>query len=150
MSTLLLEACCQSCDAWHDEDDPLCPACAATVTVRVLVTGSRTWPRPEVVWAALDYYHALFGDRMVVVHGDCRTGVDAMAKAWALSRGVLHERHPAEWGRYGRRAGQIRNRYMVAKGADLCLAFIHNGSPGASRCAEFAEQAGIRVHRWVI
>jgi len=36
---------------------------------------------------------------------------------------------------------------MVAAGADLCLAFIHNGARGASHCAALAEQAGIPTIR---
>jgi len=32
---------------------------------------------------------------------------------------------------------------MIASGADLCLAFIRNNSPGATHCARQAEQAGI-------
>lgn len=48
----------------------------------------------------------------------------------------------------GRRAGIIRNLYMVNLGADLCLAFIQNGSRGAS-CADAAEHASIRFQRTI-
>ncbi|HEX5494188.1 MAG TPA: hypothetical protein VFX70_06390, partial [Mycobacteriales bacterium] len=44
-------------------------------------------------------------------------------------------------------AGPIRNARMVLDGADLCLAFIHNHSRGASGCADYAEQHGIRTIR---
>lgn len=36
---------------------------------------------------------------------------------------------------------------MVALGADRCVAFIHNGSPGTTQCADLAKQAGIPTTR---
>lgn len=61
--------------------------------------------------------------------------------------GVPAEVHPADWALDGRRAGLVRNAVMVATRPDLCLAFIHNHSPGATHCATLAERAGIPTTR---
>ncbi|NEA52379.1 SLOG family protein [Streptomyces sp. SID10815] len=123
---------------------------------RVLVTGSRDWPTPSVVWAALNdlLLDTLpTGRRLLVVHGDCPRGADAHAAQWAgvagqLADTVAVEPHPADWRQYGKAAGYRRNAEMVQLGADVCLAFIKDGSRGASHTAQLAETAGIPVRRW--
>lgn len=116
---------------------------------RVLVTGSRDWEDATVIGEALsEVIRPVWHDRdVVIVHGACPSGADQMAHEWAEVFGVAVERHPANWRINGKRAGFIRNAHMVNLGADLCLAFIRNGSRGASHTALLAEQAGIPVRR---
>lgn len=109
---------------------------------RVLVTGSRDWRRPDDITAMLE---AALSEHphLMVVHGGCPTGADAMAGHWAVERQVPMKVYPAEWTIYGKRAGIIRNNHMVHSGADRCFAFVRNGSRGASHCAAAAMGAGI-------
>ena len=114
--------------------------------MRVLITGSRTWPDARAVYRALDELSSTV-DELTVVHGACWRGADRMASEWCRGRDdVVEERHPADWSA-GRIAGFNRNTAMVKLGADLCLAFIHNHSRGASHCARLAEEAGIETRR---
>ncbi|MFI1562164.1 DUF2493 domain-containing protein [Streptomyces sp. NPDC020490] len=117
---------------------------------RVLVTGSRDWDDVEAIWQAMNQTvrDAGTGREIVVVHGACPRGADWHADRWARLADVKTERHPANWQINGKRAGFIRNAHMVNLGADICLAFIRNGSRGASHTAALAEQAGIPVRRW--
>ena len=59
------------------------------------------------------------------------------------------ERHPADWTAHGRAAGFQHNAAMVAASATVCLAFIRNGSRGASHTTALAEAAGIPTRRYV-
>jgi hypothetical protein len=115
---------------------------------RVLITGSQTWPDEAEVKRVLDEAWAFTGP-FVLVHGAAR-GVDQMAEIHQAARFRPTEAHPAEWDRYGKRAGYVRNAKMVALGADICLAFIHNESRGATMCANLAEEAGIPARRYVL
>lgn len=117
---------------------------------RILVTGSRDWTDRDRVWLELGNAVAPVPvDReLVIVHGHCPHGADALADEWARKYGATVERHPANWRLEGKRAGFIRNARMVNLGADVCLAFIKNGSRGASHTARLAEEAGIETRRW--
>lgn len=123
---------------------------------RVLVTGSRDWEDRRTIddtLTALAAANTFHNRTTVIVHGACPTGPDAMADDWARwhaqrSPLVEFERHRANWQLNGKRAGFIRNANMVNLGADVCLAFIKDGSRGASHTAALAEQAGIPVRRW--
>jgi hypothetical protein len=85
-----------------------------------------------------------------LVSGACPTGADKLAEdVWEKYGGQV-ERHPAAWrvhGVFNASAGRQRNQHMVDLGADICVAFIHNNSPGTTHCANAAEEAGIRTIR---
>lgn len=53
------------------------------------------------------------------------------------------ERYPADWERYGKRAGPIRNRKMLDQGPDLVVAF--GGDKGTADCVREARRRGIAV-----
>lgn len=117
---------------------------------RILVTGSRDWDLPWTVFDALRVIPLLTYSRPIVVHGGA-AGADAYADMFARKMGYQVEVHPAAWranGVYNPQAGLLRNRRMVERGANICLAFIKNGSRGATHCAGLAEEAGIEVRRY--
>lgn len=112
---------------------------------RILVTGSRKWVDQDVIFAALQS-HLGNEKEAIVVHGACPSGADKIAQAWVdLQPGIEGEPHPAEWERYGRAAGVIRNEEMVKLGADLCLAFPLGESFGTRDCMMKAKNTGIQV-----
>jgi len=119
--------------------------------MRVLATISRTWPRWDIAIAALSAVAAEHpGERVTLVHGDNPNGDRNLARIARSLYGWDLEAHPAQWrknGIYNPRAGLLRNQEMVDRGATVCLAFIHNGSRGASHCADRAEAAGIETRR---
>jgi hypothetical protein len=120
-----------------------------TYVYRVLVTGSRDWTDEEFLWSVLDV--AASGTRIRIVHGACPSGADLVAQAWCDLKGIEAERHPADWDRYHKAAGPIRNQEMVDLGADVCYAFFSGdgtGSKGTADCVERAEKAGIPVRKF--
>lgn len=112
--------------------------------MRLLITGSRTWDNEATIRAVLDIYAVgPFDTPPVLVHGGA-TGADAIAAEYWKSFGLPVEPHLPNYRRYARKqAPLIRNVQMVQLGADRCLAFILNGSRGASHCSDLAKRAGI-------
>jgi hypothetical protein len=118
------------------------------MSLRILVTGSRDWEDRHVIEEAL-WEHS-DDETNVLVTGACPTGADRLAEEIWAGWHFPVERHPADWTRNGKRAGFVRNVEMVAAGADYCLAFILNGSRGASMTADLAQRAGISVQRFEV
>lgn len=79
-------------------------------------------------------------------HGDCPTGADTYASAWAFELGLEQEKHPADWSKHGNAAGPIRNQEMAKLGAALCFAFWDGKSRGTLNMIECAARAGIPIH----
>jgi glutaredoxin 3 len=79
--------------------------------LRVLVCGGRDYEDREHVFSVLDRLHARQPITLIIAGG--ARGADSFAKAWALTRGVLTSIKPADWARYGNRAGPVRNAEML-------------------------------------
>jgi len=75
----------------------------------ILVSGSRAFPNPDLVRQTI---HALIAPGDSVMHG-CARGVDTWAGDAALTGGATVLRRPADWARYGKRAGYLRNVQML-------------------------------------
>ncbi len=58
-------------------------------------------------------------------------GADTFGKKWAYENKIPVKEFPADWDKYGKRAGPIRNREM-AEYADALIVFIWDGSRGSA------------------
>lgn len=123
--------------------------------MRLIVCGSRNWCEP---WLVRDYFEEIRQkfdpphDRIVIVHGAGR-GLDKMAGLLAERAGFTVEPHRADWNRYGKAAGPIRNAEMADLGADglvawkdgLVLPFVASAGFGTEGMIDLALRAGIPV-----
>jgi hypothetical protein len=109
--------------------------------MKVLVTGGRDFADREMLFACLDCIHSETPITHVI-HGGA-TGADNLADQWAKSHGIPLTSFPADWMKYGKSAGPIRNREMIATKPDLVVAAP--GGRGTKNCVDMAINAGIRV-----
>jgi hypothetical protein len=108
--------------------------------MRVLVCGSRDWGDGLAIYRRL----CDLPGGSVVVHGGAR-GADATAGKAADILGYDVEVFPADWDRYGKRAGFLRNVAMLETGPGLVLAFQSNNSRGTQHTINEARKRGIPV-----
>lgn len=111
--------------------------------MRVLVCGGRDFDDREFLREVLD---ALAREHVidVVIHGDA-VGADRMAGEWARLAGIRELAFPADWEKYRRAAGPIRNRQMLVEAApDVVVAFP--GGRGTANMIRQARAAGVPVH----
>lgn len=111
--------------------------------MKVLITGSRTWTDWEAIRTELK---ALPKD-VIIIHGACPSGADYIAdKIVKEELGIEPKPYPANWTKYGRGAGKVRNQEMLDKEhPDLVLAFHKANSPGTADMIERALNAHISV-----
>ncbi|MCA9070959.1 MAG: DUF2493 domain-containing protein [Planctomycetaceae bacterium] len=111
--------------------------------MKVLVCGSRGWTRKDLIFDQLQ----LLEGEVIVIHGAAR-GADTHAGEVAEELNFDVFACPADWKRYGRAAGIIRNRQMLDDyQPELVLAFVRNWgrSPGSRHTVDLALQRGLDV-----
>jgi len=116
--------------------------------MRVIVTGSRIHDDRDMIEQALRALEqkADWTD-IILVHG-AAAGADSIAQDVAFDNGWIVEPHPADWAKYGNRAGYVRNQEMADLGADLVIAFPIGESRGTRMMIDIATKAGIPVEVW--
>ena len=106
--------------------------------IYILVAGSRIINDPKFIFNDLDYllnkcgiYQNYMDITIVTGNAD---GVDTIANDYAFQRDLNLIMMPANWGRYGKQAGFVRNEKMhqlIASHMDrLCICYKDINSPG--------------------
>lgn len=111
--------------------------------MKVLVCGNRDWDKYSSI------YHALYGmpKDTIIINGDCK-GADRLSTKAANDLGLEVRKYPANWDKYGKAAGPIRNQEMINKEhPDLVIAFHENiaESKGTKDMCKRAKENGIPV-----
>jgi hypothetical protein len=117
--------------------------------VRVVITASRSWTNTALIRDRL----SRLPSGTTIVHGGAPGG-DTIADAEARALGLTVEVWPANWERYGRGAGVIRNLDMLDSTPqqptsdpppppDLVVAFWDGKSRGTKHTIDSAERRGL-------
>ena len=90
--------------------------------MKALVCGGRNYNNHKILNAALNKFHRDLNINCIIEGG--ARGADKLANTWATSNGINTETYPANWNKYGKRAGYLRNVQMAEEGKpDLIIAF---------------------------
>ena len=83
-------------------------------------------------------------DMTQLVHGAAR-GIDSAAGEWAKINNIPVHVFPADWSKYGKSAGPIRNKQM-AEYADALIAIWDGISRGTKHMIETAESMNLKIY----
>jgi hypothetical protein len=109
--------------------------------MRILVCGGRDYTDKMAVWHYLDSYGP--PEITEIVSGMAR-GVDSFAAEWATKFGFTLHKFPADWSKFGKAAGAIRNQQMLDEGKpDVVIAFP--GGTGTADMVKRAKKANVEV-----
>jgi hypothetical protein len=116
-----------------------------TAPFRLIIAGSRTFTDYPRLCRVADGLLRNITREIVIVSGGAR-GADALGEQYARARGYRLERYPADWERWGRAAGMMRNHQMVDEsGAQALLACWDGRSPGTRDAIDYARARGLAV-----
>lgn len=111
-----------------------------------VVCGSRDWPE-NAMWLVTAKMIELIPRGSIVITGGAR-GVDQHAHTQAVRLGYRTRVMAADWEHHGRRAGIIRNLYMLDERPDAVLAFCNQFSRGTMHMVRECLRREICLH-WV-
>lgn len=117
----------------------------------ILVSGSRYWKTDQHI-TILYRELSKFPKGTILVHGN-QTGVDTIAKAIGIKLEFDVRDYSADWGRFGRAAGPIRNKQMLnCEKPDHVLCFHDDieKSSGTKNMMKIAEEAGVHTVLFMI
>ena len=106
------------------------------VSVKLLVSGSRYLKNYQFFSKCMD---AVCTKNTSLVFGDCPTGADAMALKYAEEHKYPYKMYTADWKKYGKAAGPIRNQCMVdTEKPTRGIFFKAKDSKGTVNCLNYA------------
>lgn len=109
--------------------------------MRIIIAGSRSLREYGIVVRAMsDLVKEMHLsrdelDKIEIVSGACPTGADALGERFALRNNLSLKKFPADWGKYGKAGGPIRNRQMAEYAAadhGILMAFWDGKSRGTA------------------
>ena len=113
------------------------------MTERVLICGDRNYTTWEKIKAYLDTL-----DSGTILIDGCARGADSLAGNLATGRNWGIMRFPAQWDKYGKAAGPIRNQEMLDYGKPTLVVYFHDdieNSKGTKDMITRGEMANIKV-----
>lgn len=113
------------------------------------ITGSRDFSNVSLFRSTIRKYLSDIEDEIEIVSGGC-SGADTMGEWFAEDNDLKLTVFEADWDKYGKAAGPIRNEQMAKYAAEsdrgILIAFPIGKSPGTRNMIKLANQYGLEVY----
>ena len=113
--------------------------------MKLIVAGSRSITSYNTVRDAIRA--SGFTSQITEIVSGCAKGVDASGDQWAQINSIPVKRFPANWDKYGKLSGQMRN-YEMAEYADALVAVWDGESRGTAHMIQVMRNLNKSVFIW--
>ena len=117
--------------------------------IKCIVAGSRTFTDYAVLKKKLDFLFSQYSPEEVTIISGTAMGADQMGERWAKEFGCKLIQCPADWDKYGKQAGYLRNAQM-AEMATHCVVFIKDNSKGSMHMVNIAAEKGLILRAYSV
>lgn len=106
--------------------------------IKIIACGDRRWSNKDSVEREL----SLLPKEVLILHG-AATGADSLVEEVAKELGLKTKPFPAEWSKYSRAAGPIRNKAMLdfLNGEPFMLLVFHKDLPNSKGSKDMVARA---------
>ena len=114
--------------------------------IKVIIAGTRDFNYYAFLKKNLDYFLQGINpnnEEIEIVSGNAR-GADKLGERYAKEHNLPVKLFPANWDKYGKRAGYLRNQEM-ANYADVLIAFWDEKSKGTKHMIDIAKKQDLTV-----
>ncbi len=112
--------------------------------MKIIIAGSRLFNNYEILLEFCDFYlKNKSNDEIEIVSGTAN-GADKLGERYAQERGYKLKRFPANWEKYKKSAGYIRNNEM-AEYADALIVFWNGKSKGTKHMIDLAKKSKLEI-----
>jgi hypothetical protein len=111
--------------------------------MKVIIAGGRNFSDFQLLYAKCE--EILANQTEVEIVSGTAKGADKMGEHYAKLKGFTVKQFPAEWDKYGKSAGYIRNKDM-ADYADILISFWDGESKGTKHMIDLATERNLSIH----
>ncbi len=114
--------------------------------IKVIIAGTRDFNDYAFLKKNVDYFLQGINpnnEEIEIVSGNAR-GADKLGERYAKEHNLPVKLFPANWDKYGKRAGYLRNQEM-ANYSDMLIAFWDEKSKGTKHMIDIAKKQGLTV-----
>lgn len=123
------------------------------IKARIIICGGRHFNDYDALESLVDSVLAendLTDKEVEIVSGHCE-GADILGEQYAKNHGIICKVFPAEWTKYGRAAGPIRNSQMIEYASEshipIVIAFVSPHTKGTMDTIKKATKRGFAINR---
>lgn len=112
--------------------------------MKVIIAGIRNFKDYDLLVKVCDKTLMNQNKKEIEIVSGAAFGADTLGERYAIERGYKLRRFHADWGKYNRGAGHIRNK-QLSEYADALIAFWDGASAGTKSMINLAKKRGLKI-----